>query len=293
MTIQYYFDLIKPGIVLGNIISAISGFLLATHHEHHINYIILMYMILGTTLVIASSCVLNNIIDRDIDAIMDRTKNRVLAKNINSCFVKNSIIYAIILNTLGFLFLGLTKNLLTILLTIIGFLVYIGIYSLWMKRKSIYSTIIGSISGSMPPIIGYCTVSHTLDTGAWLLFIAFSFWQIPHSYSITIFRSQDYKKASIPTFNIKKGIKSTRIHMILCILIFTLANISLTVLGYTSYTFLYIISIMNIFWLYTGWYIYKQLDNDLKWAKKMFILSIVIITSLNVLLSLDSIFIFY
>ncbi|WP_044026175.1 heme o synthase [Candidatus Blochmanniella vafra] len=284
--IQYYFSLIKPGIVIGNIMSSIGGFLMASQ-EQHINYMILINMIIGLALVIASSCVLNNIIDRDIDAIMMRTNTRILAQQKKILSIKNSIFYALILNISGFLLLYNIKNFYTIFLSAIGFIIYVVLYSLYMKRKSSYGMIAGSLSGAMPPVIGYCTVTNTFDCGALILLMIFSFWQIPHSYSITIFRHIDYKNALIPTFFIKKGMHITRIHILTGILGFCLSTILLTVKGYTSYIFLCIISIFNLFWLYTGWYKYKYINNDSVWAKKMFILSIIIIILLNLMLSLD------
>lgn len=282
---QSYLNLIKPNIVVGNVISSIGGFLIAS--QGHINYFNLINMLIGITLIIASSCILNNVIDRDIDALMKRTQNRILAKK-NTLSIKKIVVYAILLNISGFLFLARIENLLILLLSSIATIIYVGVYSLWAKRKSIYSTIIGSISGAMPPVIGYCSVSHQFDTGAFILLLIFTFWQIPHSYSITIFRSQDYKSAFIPTFFIQKGITMTRIHIIVCILGFSLMTALLTITGYTSYIFLYIISTMNFFWLYIGLYKYRLINDDFLWSKKMFILSVIVITSLNILLSLDS-----
>lgn len=287
MKIQNYFNLIKPNIVIGNLISSIGGFLMAS--QGHINYFNLINMSIGITLIIISSCILNNIIDRDIDSIMTRTSNRILVQN-NTLSIKKITFYAILINILGFLFLKQIKNLLIILLSIIAVVIYIGIYSLWSKRKSIYSTIIGSIAGSIPPVIGYCSVSNQLDIGALILLLGFSFWQIPHSYSITIFCNKDYTAALIPTFYIQKGIETTRMHMIICILGFSITIALLTITGYTSYIFLCIISSINFFWIYTSIYGYRLINNYLIWAKKMFILSILVIMSLNILLSLDSIF---
>lgn len=283
-----YLNLIKPGIVIGNLISCTGGFLTASHGN--IQYIHLIYVIIGMSLIISSGCIFNNIIDRDIDSIMDRTKNRILAQK-NTISIKKTIVFTIILNIIGLLFLICTKNLFTILLANIGFFIYVIVYSYWMKRKFSYSTIVGSISGSMPPVIGYCTASNQFDMGALILLLIFSFWQIPHSYAITIFRNQDYKKAKIPTFMITQGIKKTRIHIIICIIGFILSTALLTITGYTSITFLFIISIINTFWLYESLYKYKLIKDNSLWSKRIFILSIIIIIFLNLLLSIDSYFI--
>lgn len=283
--IKDYINLIKPGIVIGNFMSSVGGFLMAS--QGCIHYSILIYMSVGLSFVIAASCVFNNIIDRDIDSIMDRTKNRTLAQKKNFS-IKKSTFFAITLNIIGLLFLSYTKSLLAILLTITGVLVYVVLYSLYMKRNSIYSMIIGSISGALPPVIGYCTVTNKLDVGAVILLLIFIFWQIPHSYSILIFRFHDYQNALVPTFVIQKGIPLTRVHMIICIIGFFLTTASLTILGYTSILFLIAISIINVFWLYTGLYEYRSMQNHLLWSRKMFFISIIIITLLNLLLSIDT-----
>lgn len=288
--IKYYLNLIKPNIVLGNIMSVIGGFFIAS--KETINYLLFINMIIGISLIMAASCILNNVIDRDIDAIMKRTKNRILVINKSILFIKKSIFFAVTLSILGFLFLSFTKNFLVIYLTAVGVFIYIGIYSLWMKRTSIYSIIVGSLSGSMPPIVGYCTVTYTIDTGAILLLIMFILWQIPHSYAITILRLQDYKAVHIPTFPIIKGISITIKHMLISIIGFIITTIFFTIMGYTSYIFLLIINSINFFWLYIGINGYKQINTNIFiWAKKMLLFSIIVITSLNLLLSLDNIFI--
>ncbi|URJ27952.1 heme o synthase [Candidatus Blochmannia vicinus (nom. nud.)] len=283
---KYYLNLIKPGIVIGNLMSAIGGFLIAS--RGHIHYLLFIKMIIGISLVIAAGCLFNNIIDRDIDSVMERTKNRVLVQH-SRLFLNKSILYAVTLSVFGFLCLSYTKNFLIVYLAAIGLFIYVGIYSLWMKRRSVYSIIVGSISGAMPPVIGYCAVTNRFDMGALILLMIFSLWQIPHSYSIAILRLHDYKVALIPTFPIKKGVKLTKNHMMIYIIGFIISTILFTITGYTSYTFLIIISMMNLWWLYIGSYGYEIINNDSLWAKRMFQLSIIIVVSLNLLLSLDPI----
>lgn len=286
MIIYDYLNLTKPNIVIGNLLSSMGCFFIAS--QGNIHYFNFFYMSIGMTLIIAANCILNNIIDRDIDSVMLRTRNRLLAKN-RTLSIKKITFFAILLNILGFLFLERTKNVIIILLSIIAIFVYIGIYSFWAKRNTIYSTIIGSISGSIPPVIGYCTAANKFDIGACVILLIFSFWQIPHSYSILIFRAKDYQAALIPTFLNTKGIEITRIHIITCIIGFSITIATLTIIGYTSYTLLFIISIMNFFWIYVGLHEYKLINNNLIWAKKMFLLSLIIIIFLNLLLILDPI----
>ncbi|MGP1939543.1 MAG: heme o synthase [Arsenophonus sp. ET-DL9-MAG3] len=283
-----YLQIIKPGIIFSNLFSITGGFLLAA--KGVINYAIFIATLLGVSLVIASSCIFNNYIDQDIDRIMDRTKNRPLVKGlINQKFC---LIYAIILFISGIVLLYISTNILSIFLTFIGFIIYVGIYSLYMKRKSIYGTLIGSLSGATPPVIGYCSVSNQFDIGALILLLIFSLWQIPHSYAIAIFRFNDYQIANIPVLPVIKGIHVTKTHIFLYILAFMIATIMLTVSGYASYKYLIVAAIISLWWLCMAFSGFKNQNNDYLWARKVFIFSIIAITSLSIMMSIDSTAIF-
>lgn len=108
------------------------------------------------------------------------------------------------------LLLYVAANALAMMLAVIGFVIYVGVYSLYMKRKSVYGTLIGSLSGAAPPVIGYCAVTGQFDTGALILLLIFSLWQMPHSYAIAIFRFKDYQAANIPVLPVIKGISVTK-----------------------------------------------------------------------------------
>ncbi len=176
----------------------IGGFLLAS--KGSIDYPLFIYTLVGVSLVVASGCVFNNYIDRDIDRKMERTKNRVLVKGLISPAV--SLVYATLLGIAGFMLLWFGANPLACWLGVMGFVVYVGVYSLYMKRHSVYGTLIGSLSGAAPPVIGYCAVTGEFDSGAAILLAIFSLWQMPHSYAIAIFRFKDYQAANIPVENV-------------------------------------------------------------------------------------------
>ncbi|PQQ29961.1 heme o synthase [Photorhabdus hindustanensis] len=280
--IKQYLQVTKPGIIFGNLISVIGGFLLAS--KGVIDYPLFISTLLGVSLVVASGCVFNNYIDRDIDRIMERTKNRVLVKGLID--PKISLIYASILGIVGIVLLYAAANALAMQLAIIGFVVYVGVYSLYMKRKSVYGTLIGSLSGAAPPVIGYCAVTGQFDTGALILLLIFSLWQMPHSYAIAIFRFKDYQAANIPVLPVIKGISVAKNHIILYILAFMIATLMLAISGYAGYKYLVVAAAVSVWWLGMALSGYKT-DNDRIWARKLFIFSIVAITSLSVMMSID------
>lgn len=280
--IKQYLQVTKPGIIFGNLISVIGGFLLAS--KGVIDYPLFISTMLGVSLVVASGCVFNNYIDRDIDKIMERTKNRVLVKGLID--PKVSLIYASVLGIAGMLLLYVAANALAMMLAVIGFVIYVGVYSLYMKRKSVYGTLIGSLSGAAPPVIGYCAVTGQFDTGALILLLIFSLWQMPHSYAIAIFRFKDYQAANIPVLPVIKGISVTKNHITLYILAFMIATLMLTLSGYAGYKYLVVAAAVSVWWLGMALRGYKA-TNDIVWARKLFVFSIIAITSLSVMMSVD------
>ncbi|HCH7937303.1 TPA: protoheme IX farnesyltransferase [Providencia rettgeri] len=282
---KQYLQVTKPGIIFGNLISVIGGFLLAS--KGSIDYPLFVATLLGVSLVVASGCVFNNYIDRDIDRIMERTKNRPLVKGLID--PKVSLIYATVLGIAGMLLLLVAANALAMLLAVIGFIVYVGVYSLYMKRKSVYGTLIGSLSGAAPPVIGYCAVTNEFDTGALILLLIFSLWQMPHSYAIAIFRFKDYKGANIPVLPVIKGISVAKTHIFLYILAFMVATLMLAISGYAGYKYLIVGAAVSLWWLGMAISGFKTENDDRVWARKLFIFSIVAITSLSVMMSVDPI----
>ncbi|MGO4742945.1 heme o synthase [Serratia quinivorans] len=280
--IKQYLQVTKPGIIFGNLISVVGGFLLAS--KGSIDYPLFLATLVGVSLVVASGCVFNNYIDRDIDKKMERTKNRVLVKGLIAPSV--SLVYATALGIAGFALLYIGANPLAMWLAVMGFVVYVGVYSLYMKRHSVYGTLIGSLSGAAPPVIGYCAVTNEFDAGALILLAIFSLWQMPHSYAIAIFRFKDYQAANIPVLPVVKGISVAKNHITVYIVAFMVATLMLTLGGYAGYKYLIVAAAVSVWWLGMALRGYKT-ENDSVWARKLFVFSIVAITSLSVMMSID------
>lgn len=266
-----FFYVFKPGIILGNLITLLGGFILASHGCYKMY--ILKPTILGVTCIIGSACILNNIFDRDIDIFMQRTHKRIL------CIYNNKILifflYAISIFFLcfGIFTLFIYVNFLSMILSILGFFFYVIIYTVLLKRKSIFSILIGSFAGSLPPIIGYISIKNNLDFCCLILFFIFSSWQMSHTYAISIFRINDYKIANIPVTPIIYGLQYTRNCMFFSIFVYILLNMLLYLYDYVDFIYFYITNINNFFWFIFsifGFYSYRVKV----WSRIMFILSI-------------------
>ncbi len=280
--IKQYLLVTKPGIIFGNLVSVIGGFFLAS--KGSLDLPLFLATITGVSRVIASGGAFNTYIYQDSARIMELTKNRVLVQGLIS--PKVTLIYASVLGLVGVALLDIVANRLAALLAVMGFVVYVGLYSLWLKRKSVYGTLIGSLSGAAPPVIGYCAVSNQFDIAALILLLIFSLWQMPHSYAIAIFRFKDYQSASIPVLPVKYGISVTKNHIFRYILAFAVATLMLTLSGYAGYSYFVVAALISAGWLAMAQAGFKTTD-DRVWAKKLFIFSIVAITMLSVMMSID------
>jgi protoheme IX farnesyltransferase len=211
---------------------------------------------------------------------MARTKKRAMVTQTIPEF--HAVIYGSILGIIGFLLLLSNTNVLTAVIAFFGFIFYVIVYGIF-KRKSIHGTIIGSISGAVPPVVGYCAVTNNFDLGAFLLFIILVIWQMPHFYAIAIFRRDDYKTASIPVLPVKKGLFQTKIQMVIYIVAFIIADALLTVFHYTGYTYLIVMTLLGLIWLVMTIRGFKTVDEN-RWARKVFFFSLILITAFSLLL---------
>ncbi len=282
MSLKAYYRLTKPGIIYGNLLTTASGFVLAC--QFHINYGLLLATLSGIALVIASACVFNNLIDRGIDVLMERTKKRALV--IGSINEHAASFYAIILGALGFSILALHTNMLTVILGVIAFLDYVILYGI-AKRRWVAGTVVGSVAGAMPMVAGYTAVTNSLDGAAILLFIIMVCWQMPHFYAIAMYRYKDYKAAGLPVLPVKRSMAHARIQIMAYIVAFTLAAIGLSVLHYTGVIYAILVGLLGIAWFARGLQGYEITD-DSRWGRKMFLFSLIVILAISILIPLGA-----
>ncbi|MEJ2102634.1 MAG: heme o synthase [Desulfobacterales bacterium] len=280
--IKKYFFVTKPGIVFGNLITATGGFLFAS--KGHIEIAALLMTVIGISLVVASGCVLNNCVDRKMDRKMERTRKRVLAQGRMS--PKAAVFYSLLLCMAGILMLWAATNVLSVGIVLAGLGIYVGLYSLYLKRHSIYGSLVGSLAGAAPPLAGYCAVRSHLDMQALILLSIFSLWQMPHCYTIAIFRFQDYRAAALPVMPVKQGIPAAKRHIVGYILAFMVASLMLTFGGYTGYLYLAVMAVMGLSWLHLARSGYRTPDDRL-WAKKLLVFSLLNIFVLSIMMSID------
>jgi len=268
--------LIKVGIVNSNVITAFTGIWLGlyfTDQHFFANLDIVLLGVIGIALIIGGSGCLNNYIDRDIDHFMERTKKRpTVTGKVNPIKVLYMGLSMVIIGSL----MLLVASPAAALLGLFGVFAYVVMYTMWTKRRIVSNTVVGSISGAMPPLIGWAVVDPTLHPVAWGLFLLMFVWQPPHFYALAMKRTEEYRAAGIPMLPVVKGFYSTKVHMLIWVALLLPIPYLLAPVGMSIVV---LITLLNIGWLllsFKGFSFKKKFtkEEDLKWANKMFIYSL-------------------
>ena len=276
-----YVDLIKPKIIMGNLITMAGAFFFASKESIH--WPLFAAALIGLFCVIGSGCVFNNYMDRTIDQKMQRTQQRALA--IGSIPQMNALAFGAALGLLGALVFWYGTNAIATFLALLGFFTYVFVYSR-LKTKTIHATIIGSIAGAMPPVIGIAAVTNRIDLPAILLFFILVFWQMPHFFAIAMYRFEDYTAAQIPVLPIVRGARIARRYMQSYIVLFTLAALSLGFLGYADRLYMSVAALLGVIWFAIAWRGNRD-KGDAVWAKGVFRSSLIVITALFFMLGIQ------
>lgn len=269
-TVKTYYQLAKPGIVYGNVISVLAGFFYGLTLASF-KLVPLVAVVLGTALVMGGACVLNNITDRFIDAHMERTKKRALV--IGAITVRQAAIFASLLLIAGFLILAKT-NLLTALIGLVGVIDYVLLYA-WAKRATPLGTVVGTVSGSVPLLAGYTALTGAMTQSALVLFFMMVFWQMAHFYAIAIYRQSDYKAAHIPVLPVSRGVAETRQQILVFVVLFLLSAIYMVYKNFVPLWYGIVIAAV------CGLWIQKTLQplgkEQTAWAKRNFKFSLIVL----------------
>lgn len=270
ITWKDYIALTKPGIWRSNLFATFGGFWLASRWDF--DWMLMVWTLIGTLFILASSCVFNNYLDRDFDSKMDRTRDRALpAGRIHPQIV---FWYGTVLGVLGLAVLIAFTNWLTVILAITGVFFYVVVYTAWLKRTSTWSTSVGGVSGAMPPVIGYSAVTGVIDPGMILLFAILFLWQPPHFWALGIRRKEEYRAAGFPLLPVVKGVRRTQWQMIPYVALLIPSGIMMYVYGYVGMIFAIVSTVLGVIWLYiciSG--LFPRTDQT-KWAKRSFLFSI-------------------
>lgn len=268
---------VKIGIVKSNLIQMFAGLTLAMYTY---NYSLLdklpemIYALIGSYLVMGAAGAFNNLYDRDIDTIMERTKTRPTVTGV----VKPRTVFwlGFTMSVIGLISLALASYL-AAFIGLLGLFFYVVPYTMWSKRRTVYNTEIGSISGATPPLIGWAAIYPDLTHPAIIgLFVISIIWQMPHFYAIAIRKHDDYKAANIPMLPVVKGFRRTYIQTNIYLLVLFAVSF---LFGFLSLGLMLVALLLGLIWIMLSIIGYGKMESE-KWAKSMFVFSLIYMTVL-------------
>jgi protoheme IX farnesyltransferase len=203
------------------LITALVGMLLAQETVPSISYMFIA--LLGIALCSGSAAAINQVIDRSADASMNRTDKRPLPQGDISPI--HASIFALVIGFLGALILYIFVNTLTMYLTIASLIGYAFIYTVYLKRATPQNIVIGGLAGAAPPLLGWTSITNSIDAYSLLLVLIIFIWTPPHFWALAIYRKDEYAKESIPMLPVTHGVAFTKLQIVLYTIILFLVSL--------------------------------------------------------------------
>jgi protoheme IX farnesyltransferase len=194
LRVRGFVALTKPRIIQELLITTVPPMIVAEQGLPRLSLI--LCTVIGGTLAAGGANAFNMVIDRDIDAVMHRTRNRPLVTGVVN--PNEALVFAFAIEVAAFVLLWTTVNLLSALLALAACLFYVGVYTLWLKRTSVENIVIGGAAGAAPVLVGWAAVTGSLGWAPWLLFLVIFFWTPPHFWALAIRYKDDYAAADVP-----------------------------------------------------------------------------------------------
>jgi protoheme IX farnesyltransferase len=239
--------------------------------------------VLGGTLAAGGANAMNMVVDRDIDRVMVRTRNRPLASG--RLTARAALTFAIGIELAAFAFLWATVNLLSAALAVAACLFYVFVYSLWLKRSSASNIVIGGAAGAVPVLVGWTAVTNSLDWPPVVLFAVIFYWTPPHFWALAIRYRDDYARAHVPMLPVVASLRTTAVRIVLyTLLLWALTLLFARVAGMGD---IYIAAALALGAVFTWLAVGLLRDSSPQAAMRVFTWSITYITLLFGAIALD------
>ena len=256
--LKSYYHLCKPNVVYMMLICAFVGMLLAEQTVSSYSY--LFIALIGIALCAASAAAINQVVDREADASMTRTDQRPLPKG--NLSVLHASIFAFVIGLIGALILYFYVNFLTMILTIGSLIGYAFIYTVYLKRATPQNIVIGGLAGAAPPLLGWSSVSNTIDPFALLLVLIIFVWTPPHFWALAIYRKEEYAKESIPMMPVTHGVAFTKLQIVLYTIILFIVSVLPYVVLMSGIIYLVSALVLSTIFLYYSINLFYSDDNQ-------------------------------
>jgi len=280
-TFSDYLELTKPRVVALMILTSVIGMMLAVPGMVPLDALILGN--LGIALCAGSAAAINHLVDRQVDQMMARTRNRPVATG--RVDPVPASLFAFVIGALGTYILLAYVNMLTAVLTILSLVGYAVVYTLWLKRATPQNIVIGGLAGAAPPLLGWTAVTGEIHPYALLLVLIIFAWTPPHFWALAVHRLDDYREAKIPMLPVTHGEKYTKLN----ILLYTLIMFAVTLLPFVfgMFSWIYLAGAVVLGGIFLYWSVIMIIGKDPEAGMSTFKYSILYLMLLFVVMLAD------
>lgn len=266
-TVGEFFQLMKPRVMSLVIFTGFAGMFLAPGQMHPILAAVALFAIAAGA---GASGAINQWYDRDIDAVMSRTRNRPIPAG--RVVPAEALALGIVISFLSVLLLSLTSNLLAGGLLAFTIFFYAVIYTVWLKRSTAQNIVIGGAAGALPPMVGWAAVTGSISIESIALFALIFVWTPPHFWALALVKNDDYKQAGVPMLPVVSGAAETRKQILIYALILAPTGLAPYALSMTSILYPVIAAVMGAVFVWLAGMLYRKPSDAAAW--KLFKFSI-------------------
>ena len=277
-----YVALLKPRVMSLVVFTGWAGLYLAPGHLHPV---LAFTAVLCIAVAAGAAGAINMWYDRDIDAVMERTRDRPLPAG--RMAPGDALGFGVVLAVGSVLMMALALNLVAAALLALTIAFYVFIYTIWLKRRTPQNIVIGGAAGAFPPLVGWAAATGQVALPALALFALIFFWTPPHFWALSLYRAGDYAKAGVPMLPVVAGARETRKQMLLYTLVLWPVAVSPSLLGIAGWA--YGAAALALSAIFTGFALRVMRDPRERAAKEMFGFSILYLFLLFALLVADRI----
>ena len=274
-----YFALLKPRVMSLVLFTGLIGVVVAPGTIHPAMAVIALICIAVGA---GASGAMNMWFDADIDAIMERTRQRPIPEG--RITPQEALTFGMFLAAASVFTMGLLVNLAAAGLLAFTIFFYVVVYTMWLKRLTVQNIVIGGAAGAFPPVIGWAAVTGGLELPAWTMFLLIFLWTPPHFWALALFRSGDYAKAGVPMLPVVRGEKSTRRQIVGYSFLMLAASFAPLFMGVGGIAYLAGAVLLGAAFLFIAFMLLREQEGTYRWAGRLFGFSIFYLFALFALL---------
>ena len=266
-----YFNLMKPRVMSLVIFTCAVGLLIA---PIKVNFLDATLSLIAVAIGSGAAGALNMWYESDLDSIMSRTCLRPIPTG--KLTRKQALIFGVLSCLFSVVVLYIFSNLVAAITLVVTILFYVFVYTIWLKRKTSQNIVIGGAAGALPPVIGWAIATNEISLEPIILFLIIFIWTPSHFWALSLYKSDDYRKAKIPMLPITSGVKTTKLNILIYALILLPVAISPFILGYSGEIYLTLATVLSGYYVLISYQLFKEKKaiKEKKLATKLFAYSI-------------------